>query len=83
LTSSQWTRQKQQHQEHDDDCGDLRKLAVAAGAVNHLGLGRAAVDDKGSGQSRSEVGKGGERDPGDYLRRHLCAFDGQHALKDW
>ena len=41
-------RTGQEEQDHDDDrgSGQLRDLGPAAGAVDHLGLRRAAVDDE-------------------------------------
>ena len=51
---------------HDDAGGDLGELAAAAGAVDHLGLGRAAVDDEGAGDAGHGAG-GAEPDEVDVL----------------
>ena len=40
---------------HDAGGGHLGELALAAGIVDHLGLGRAAVDDERPGERRGDV----------------------------
>ena len=49
-------RAGQEQQDHDDDGagGELRDLAPAAGAVDHLGLGRAAVDRERAGHAGAD-----------------------------
>ena len=44
--------EEQQHDEHDDRGREHRDLRLAAGAVDHLRLGRAAVHDERARQNR-------------------------------
>ncbi len=49
--------EEQQHQEDDAGRHQLGQLAPAAGAFDHLGLGRAAVDHEGAGKPCPQVGE--------------------------
>ena len=47
--------QEQQHGDHDRARGELRDLAAAAAAVDHLGLGGAAVHDERAADAGPDV----------------------------
>jgi hypothetical protein len=48
---------QEQHQQHDRRGHQERKLGAPVGAVDHLGLGGAAVDDKSAGNAGADVGE--------------------------
>lgn len=50
--------QGEQDLQHDCRGGELSELAAAAGAVDHLGFGGAAVDDECAGERCGDVGAG-------------------------
>jgi hypothetical protein len=48
--------EQQQDKENHRCAGELGQLAAPARAVDHLDLGRAAVDDEGAGERRDSIG---------------------------
>ena len=70
--------EKQQHDR--DDCGgrQLRYLRVALGFVDHLGLRRTAVHDKGAAEPGGEIG-GAQTDEIIVLHEPLLILDGIRA----
>ena len=48
--------EQEQHDEDHRDGRELRELAASTGAVDHLRLGRAAVDDERAGERGGHVG---------------------------
>ncbi len=50
--------EKQQNGGDQQGRGELRLLAGAARGLHHGGLGRAAIDHKGSAQRRGQIGHG-------------------------
>src|SRR5262249_40201182 len=51
------TREKQQNEQRYQACCELCKLAAAAGALDHLGFGRTAIDDECAGNRGTDIGK--------------------------
>ncbi|EXI65664.1 MAG: hypothetical protein AW08_03035 [Candidatus Accumulibacter adjunctus] len=48
--------EKEQHQQDENTGGELRDLAAATAAIDHGGVGRAAIDDEGPRQAGAEIG---------------------------
>ena len=67
--------EEEQHDEHDPGRGQAGDLAAAAGPVDHLGLGRAAVDDERARQAGARVGEA-EADEVDVLVERLLVLRG-------
>ncbi len=51
----QWPGDDQQHQKDDAGHDEQRNLRAAASTVNHLGFGRAAIDDKRTRKAGANV----------------------------
>ena len=73
-------RPGEQEQDDQDDRGgrELGQLAAPARAVDHLGLGRAAVDDEGAGERGGHVG-GAQADQVGVLAERLLVLRGVGA----
>ena len=57
-------REKQQNEQCDQACGELRELAAPARTFDHLGFGRTSVDDEGPRKSCTEIGERQAHDVG-------------------
>ena len=75
-------RAGQEQQDDDDDRGrgQLRELAPAAGAVDHLGLGRAAVDHERAADAGADVGQA-QADEVDVLVEAVVVLHGVGARR--